>query len=649
MNNSVVWTPTPAFIQQTRLHQWIHALGENDYDSFLQRSIEQPQWFARTLEQQLGVVWDRPYETALDDSAGIQHPEWYVGGRLNILRTALERWACDPQQAGQPALIWEGEDGEVRDISYAELQRQVNNVAQGLTELGVTTGDRVAIYMPMLLETVIAMLAVIKLGAIFTPAFSGYAAEALATRLQASGARLLITADGFLRRGKIIPMKEEADKAAQLSPALETVVVVRRLGRELDWQPRDVDFAILQACDGSRCPTAVVDSNWPMMIIYTSGTTGKPKGAVHTHAGFPLKAALDVGLCMDVGRNDRLFWISDMGWLTGPVVIFGSLVNGACAVLYEGSPDYPQADRVWQTGARHRATHIGVSPTLVRSLMQHGDSIAQGHDFSSLRAFASTGEPWNSEPWLWLFNTVGQGKHPIINYAGGTEIGGGILTNVLLKPITPVTFNSRMPGMAAEIRDSVGNPVAQALGELALAKPWIGMTRGFWQEPERYERSYFDRFPNTWVHGDWAIRDEAGFWTITGRSDDTLNVAGKRIGPAEMESILVSHPQVLEAGAIGVPDDIKGEAPACFIVLHPGVHPSPALEIELLDLLARRLGKAMLPKRMHFITDLPKTRNGKIMRRVIRAAYLGDDTGDLSSLENPQALTGITQCRPQVA
>ena len=650
MTSTAVWTPSQDFIQRTRLHQWMQALGESDYETFLERSTTDPRWFAQALEQALGITWDTPYQTALNDAGGIKHPRWYEGGQLNIIRSALERWAADPAQAQRPALIWESEDGQIVEASYGELARRVNNVAQGLVELGVRPGDRVAIYMPLLIETVVALLAVVKLGAIFTPAFSGYGAEALATRLEASGAKLLITADGFLRRGKTIRMKEEADQAADLCPALEKVVVVRRLGRDIPWNAqRDLDFASLESCDGSQCATAVVDSQAPMMLIYTSGTTGKPKGAVHTHSGFPLKAALDVGLCMDVGQNDRLFWITDMGWLTGPVVVFGSLINGACAVLYEGSPDFPQADRVWQIGARHQATHIGVSPTLVRSLMQHGDDVAQGHDLSALRTFTSTGEPWNPEPWLWLFNTVGNGRYPIINYAGGTEIGGGILTNVLVKPISPVTFNSRMPGMAAQVCDSHGQPVQQALGELVLAQPWIGMTHSFWQEPERYENSYFNRFPDTWVHGDWAIINEEGFWTITGRSDDTLNVAGKRIGPAEMESILVSHPQVLEAGAIGIPDDIKGEAPVCFVVLHPGVQPTPALESELRGLIGNRLGKAMGPKHLHFVSELPKTRNGKVMRRVIRAAYLGQDTGDLSSLENLGALSAISRCHLQAA
>ncbi|SFP55552.1 acetyl-CoA synthetase [Geopseudomonas sagittaria] len=650
MTSTAVWTPSQDFIQRTRLHQWMQALGESDYETFLERSTNDPRWFAQALEQALGITWDTPYQTALNDAGGIKHPRWYEGGQLNIIRSALERWAADPVQAQRPALIWESEDGQIVEASYGELARRVNNVAQGLVELGVEPGDRVAIYMPLLIETVVALLAVVKLGAIFTPAFSGYAAEALATRLEASGAKLLITADGFLRRGKTIRMKEEADRAAALCPGLEKVVVVRRLGRDIPWNAeRDLDFASLESCDGSQCATAVVDSQAPLMLIYTSGTTGKPKGAVHTHSGFPLKAALDVGLCMDVGQNDRLFWITDMGWLTGPVVVFGSLINGACAVLYEGSPDFPQADRVWQIGTRHRATHIGVSPTLVRSLMQHGDAIAQGHDLGALRTFTSTGEPWNPEPWLWLFDTVGNGRYPIINYAGGTEIGGGILTNVLVKPISPVTFNSRMPGMAAQVCDSQGQAVQQALGELAMTQPWIGMTHSFWQEPERYENSYFNRFPDTWVHGDWAIIDAEGFWTITGRSDDTLNVAGKRIGPAEMESILVSHPQVLEAGAIGVPDDIKGEAPVCFVVLHPGVQPSPALDSELRGLIGNRLGKAMAPKHLHFVSELPKTRNGKVMRRVIRAAYLGQDTGDLSSLENTGALGAISRCHLQAA
>ena len=650
MNNSTVWTPTPEYLQRTRLQQWLRQLGEPDYETFLERSTAEPAWFAAALEKALGIVWDEPYQTPLNAAGGIRYPRWYEGGRLNIIRSALERWASDAQQARQPALIWEGETGETRELSYGELATRVDNFAQGLAEQGVVRGDRVAIYMPMLVETVVALLAVVKLGAIFTPAFSGYGAEALATRLQACGAKLLITADGFLRRGRVVAMKEEADKAADLAPCLEKVVVVRRLGRQIPWHAgRDLEFAALEAADGSRCPTAVVDSQTPLMIIYTSGTTGKPKGAVHTHAGFPLKAALDVGLCMDVGRNDRLFWITDMGWLTGPVVVFGTLINGACAVIYEGSPDFPQADRVWQIGARQRASHIGVSPTLVRSLMQHGDAIAQGHDLAALRVFASTGEPWNPEPWLWLFNTVGHGRYPIINYAGGTEIGGGILTNVLLKPISPVTFNSRMPGMAAQVCDASGQSVRQALGELVLRQPWIGMTDGFWQEPERYENSYFGRFPDAWVHGDWAIIDEHGFWTITGRSDDTLNVAGKRIGPAEMESILVGHPQVLEAGAIGVPDDLKGEVPVCFVVLHPGVEPTPALDAALLELIGNQLGKAMRPKCLHYVGELPKTRNGKVMRRVIRAAYLGQDAGDLSSMDNLAAIAAIRQCRLQAA
>ncbi|WP_095195366.1 AMP-binding protein [Pseudomonas sp. Irchel 3A7] len=650
MNTSAVWTPSTDFIRRTRLHQWMKKVGETDHDAFIERSTNDPQWFASALEQALGIVWDAPYQTPLNTAGGIKHPRWYEGGRLNILRTALERWAVDPEHAQKAALIWEGEDGQCLEVSYGELARRVNNVAQGLSELGVVSGDRVAIFMPMLIETVVALLAVVKLGAIFTPAFSGYGAEALATRIEACGAKLLITADGFMRRGRVIAMKEEADKAAALSPSLEKVVVVRRLGRDIPWHSnRDLDFATLQACDGSQCPTAVMDSQSPMMIIYTSGTTGKPKGAVHTHSGFPLKAALDVGLCMDVGQNDRLFWITDMGWLTGPVVVFGSLINGACAIIYEGSPDYPQADRVWTLGARHQATHIGVSPTLVRSLMQHGDAVAQGHDLSALRTFTSTGEPWNPEPWLWLFNTVGQGRYPIINYAGGTEIGGGILTNVLIKPISPVTFNSRMPGMAADVCDSQGQPVRQTLGELVLRQPWIGMTQSFWQEPQRYEDSYFNRFPETWVHGDWAIIDDEGFWTITGRSDDTLNVAGKRIGPAEMESILVSHAQVLEAGAIGIPDEIKGEAPVCFVVLLPGSEPTPELETELLGLIGARLGKAMRPKHLHYVSELPKTRNGKVMRRVIRAAYLGQDAGDLTSMENPAALGVISRCHQQPA
>jgi acetyl-CoA synthetase len=378
-----------------------------------------------------------------------------------------------------------------------------------------------------------------------------------------------------------------------------------------------------------------------MMIIYTSGTTGRPKGAVHTHCGFPIKAAQDIWHGLDLHPDESLFWVTDMGWMMGPWLVFGTLLLGATMVLFDGAPDYPGPDRLWSLVERHQVTALGLSPTLVRALLKHGDAPARAHDLSSLRKFASTGEPWNPPPWQWLFRVVGGERLPIINYSGGTEISGGILMGNVLTPLKPCAFSGPVPGMAVDVVDGQGQPVRGEVGELVIRQPWIGMTRGFWRDPQRYLETYWSRFPNLWVHGDWAAVDADGLWYILGRSDDTIKVAGKRLGPAEVESILVAHPAVSEAAAVGVPDAVKGEAVVCFCVLRPGHAPDEALRAALAERVATALGKAFAPREVKFVKDLPKTRNAKVMRRVIRAAHLGQELGDVSSLENAAAVEEI--------
>ncbi|MBA2605433.1 MAG: AMP-binding protein, partial [Acidobacteria bacterium] len=406
----------------------------------------------------------------------------------------------------------------------------------------------------------------------------------------------------------------------------------------------------------------------PLIILYTSGTTGKPKGIAHTHCSFPIKAAQDMAFGTDVGKGTRISWITDIGWMMGPWLIYGALINGATIVIYDGAPDYPEADRMWEFCAKHKVEILGISPTLVRSLATKGDDLPKKHDLSNLRAFASTGEPWNPAPWWWLFEKVGDSKLPIINYSGGTEISGGILMNNPLVPIKPCSFSAPCPGIDADILDDTGKSVgANQVGELAIKTPWIGMARGFWQERERYLETYWNRFEDIWVHGDWAMKDSDGHWFILGRSDDTLKVAGKRVGPAEVESLLVAHQLVTEAAVIGVPDEIKGTAMVAFCVLtgSAGILPAIsvkrennaddsisgsdadkmfALQSELKQLVAKDMGKPLTPSRIHFVSALPKTRNAKVMRRVIRAAYLGEDAGDLSALENPNTVEEIKQC-----
>jgi acetyl-CoA synthetase len=517
-------------------------------------------------------------------------------------------------------------------------------VAQ-LRELGVGPGDRVGILLPMLPETVVAVLAVSRIGAIFTPIFSGYAAPAIATRLVDCGAKALITADGFLRRGGWVDLKSVADAAVEAATSVERVLVVRRAGEALKvpWREgRDHWWSGSMAdAPGEASEPDDRDPESPYMIIYTSGTTGRPKGAVHVHGGFPIKAAQDLAHTFDLASRDSLFWFTDLGWMMGPWAIAGSLLLGARLVMYEGAPDFPGPDRLWSIVERHRVTHLGLSPTVIRALMAHGEEPVRAHVRSSLRVLGSTGEPWNPEPWWWFFREVGEGRCPIVNYSGGTEVSGGIVGGNVIGPIKPASFSGPCIGTAADVVDDAGSPVRGRVGELAIRAPLPGMTRGFWGDRERYEATYWSRWPGLWAHGDWASIDEDGFWYIHGRSDDTLKVAGKRVGPAEVESAAVAHPAVLEAAAIGIPHEIKGEAIVVLCVLRPGESDDEALRASVAKTIAGELGKPLKPEVVAVVRSLPKTRSGKVMRRVIRAAWLGLDPGDISALDDPASLEAI--------
>jgi acetyl-CoA synthetase len=420
------------------------------------------------------------------------------------------------------------------------------------------------------------------------------------------------------------------------------MLVLRRIKSQVEMRPeRDHWWHELVDSQSDVAGTEPTAAEELLMIIYTSGTSGRPKGAVHTHCGFPVKAAQDMAFGTDVRPGDRMYWMTDMGWMMGPWLVFGTLLLGATLVIYDGAPDHPGPDRLWAMVERHRITGLGISPTLVRGLVAHGEGPVRAHDLSSLRLFASTGEPWNPQPWMWLFDKVGGRRRPIINYSGGTEVSGGILMGNPILPLKPCAFSAPCPGIAADVFDENGESVRGRVGELVIKAPWIGMTRGFWKDPERYEQAYWSRWPGVWVHGDWAAVDEDGMWYILGRSDDTIKVAGRRLGPAEIESVLVDHPAVVEAAAIAIPDPIKGGALVCFCVLTAGSETGTGLEGELKGRVVNELGKPLGPRAIYFVPDLPKTRNAKVMRRMIRSAYLGQDPGDTSSLLNPEALEPI--------
>ena len=649
------WRPSPELLTDSRLARFLRASGEADLEALQARATADPAWFWGAAAADLELAWQRHYRDVMDLSAGPEWSRWWSGGAFNYAAAAV-----DPRAKRDPdaqALTWEGEDGEVRRFTNAALKAEVDRAAGMLANEGVRPGDRVGILLPLLPETVIAVLALGRLGAIYTPIFSGYAAPAVASRLEDCGATMLITADGFLRRGGVVPLKPTADAAVAAVPSVKRVLVVRRLGARAEgsmWSPgsegsvpwvdgrdRWWDEALADASIIPLIDAPETDPESPYLIIYTSGTTGRPKGAVHVHGGFPIKGAQDLAHGFDLRRGDVLFWFTDLGWMMGPWAISGALLLGASLVIYEGTPDHPGPQRLWDLVARHRVTHLGLTPTVIRALMAHGTEPLRGHDRSSLRVLGSTGEPWNPEAWWWFFREVGEGRCPVINYSGGTEVSGGIVSCNPLTPIKPTSFGGPSVGTAADIVAADGSSVRGQVGELAIRQPLPGMTRGFWKDPERYLETYWRRVPGTWVHGDWAIVDEDGYWFIQGRSDDTLKVAGKRVGPAEVESAATSHTSVLEAAAIGIPHDVKGEAIVVFCVLRHGETDDEGLRAAVSARVVEQMGKALKPEAIMVVPMLPKTRSGKVMRRVARAAYLGTDPGDLSALEDPLALEAI--------
>jgi acetyl-CoA synthetase len=638
-----VWWPDRSTLDNANLTRFLRALGVDSFEALNARASADPAWFNDALIRFLDYRFQQPYAQVLDLSKGLPFAQWCVGGTTNVVLNCIDRRRDTPRYT-QTALIWEGEDGTVSTRTFADLDRETCRLAWGLRRLGLGRGDVVGMYLPNLPQAAAAMLAVAKIGGIVLPMFSGFGADAIAQRLNDGRAKALITVDGSLRRGKPVGAKVVADEALQHCPDVRHVIVLGHLATEHGWQDgRDHWWHELAAGAPEDCtavPTEAMPADDPFLLMFTSGTTGKPKGVVHTHCGFPVKTALDMSICMDLKPDDRFLWMSDMGWLVGPILVFGGLLVGATVVLAEGAPNYPQPDRLWRLIERHRVTYLGLAPTVARLSMSLDEAALAKLDLSSLRVIVSTGEPWTPESWLWTFERIGKKRIPLLNYSGGTEVGG-ILTGTVIHPLKPCAFAGPVPGTGADVVDAEGASVGpNVTGELVMRSPSIGLTRGLWQDPERYLESYWSRLPDLWVHGDFASRDADGMWYVHGRSDDTLKIAGKRTGPSEIEALLMATGLLQDAAAIGVPDPVKGTAVVCICVPRPGIDTGTAVKT-LSAAVVAGLGGAFRPAKVILVDDLPRTRNMKMMRRVVRAAWLGDEPGDLSTLVNPEAVHAI--------
>lgn len=654
-SSEFIWLPTGRYLS-CRVSDYMQQYSIGDWQELILRSTHDIEWFWQTALEYVGVNWTKPYKKLLDGSEGMPWAKWFIDGEINIASNCLDWHMNSGQKLGARtsvgrdhlALIWEGEDASYRKLTYGELNDLAGRIASLLIKLDVLPGDAVGIYMPMVPEVMAVMFACFKIGAVAVPIFSGFGPQALATRLADAEAKVLFTADAGLRRGKLIHIKHDADEAAQTLPHLTHTVVLKHQNIDVTWHDgRDLWFHEVVPAESIAATKLDLEAEHPCLYLYTSGTTGKPKATVHTHAGALAQISKELGFNFDVRSSDVFFWVTDIGWMMGPWEMIGVTFWGGTIVIFEGAPNYPTPDRLWQIVEKHGVNTLGISPTAIRALKASGTEWVDKHNLSSLRLLGSTGEPWDYESYMWYFNNVGGGRCPVINISGGTEIIGCLLMPLPVMPLKPCSLGVPSLGMDIDVFDEQGKSIENTIGHLVCKKPAPSMTKGFLKDTQRYLDTYFKKFPNVWYHGDWAKVDNDGAWFLFGRSDDTIKVAGKRVGPGEVESVLTKHPIVAEAAVIGIPHEIKGEALVCFVVLMPNVEPSIELEAQLLDLIAEDLGSILRPEKIHCIKALPKTRSGKIVRATIRRQYLGEHPGDLSSIDNPDALKHITSASTQ--
>jgi acetyl-CoA synthetase len=637
LKESRIFPPPAAFAAQA------HVESLDAYRAMYQRSLNDPEGF--WAEQAETLLWARKWERVLDWQAPFAR--WFDGGQLNVSANCLDRHVTTWRR-NKAALIWEGEPGEVRTLTYQQLLLEVCRCANALRAMGVGKGDRVGIYLPMIPEAAVAMLACTRIGATHSVVFGGFSAEALRDRMNDASARAVITADGGYRRGAVVPLKANVDEALEGVPSVKGVLVVRRTGGAVAMREgRDHWWHEAVATASPDCPPEPVDSEHPLFILYTSGTTGKPKGVVHTTAGYLLGASLTARYVFDLKDDDTFWCTADIGWVTGhSYVVYGLLANGATTLMYEGAPNHPQPDRFWSLIERHRVSVFYTAPTAIRAFVRWGEEWPGKHDLSSLRLLGTVGEPINPEAWMWYRKVIGGERCPIVDTWWQTETGAIMITPLPgAIPTKPGSGTLPFFGVAPDVVDHEGRSVAPGAGGfLVIKEPWPSMLRTVWGDPDRYVEQYWKRFPGTYFTGDGVRRDEEGYFWIMGRVDDVINVAGHRLGTMEVESALVSHALVAEAAVVGRPDDLKGQALVAFVTVQVGQHPDEALRAQLKEHVVHEIGAIARPDDIRFTDALPKTRSGKIMRRLLRDIAAGKETvGDTTTLEDFSVLAHLRE------
>ena len=630
--------PTKDQRENSNIYKFMKKYNVSTLEELSEKANNNLEWFWKEVEKYIGIIWDKPYQKVLDISKGLPWSRWFIEGKTNIYKSSVEKFSkISPNKV---AYTFVSEDGKTSQITYLELDKKVCKLANSLKSLGVKKGDVVAIYLPMIEESILAILASAKIGAIQTVIFSGYSSDSLQIRLQDSNAKILFVCDGFQRKGKPISQKNIVEVATQ-NTNIEKIIVVPYMGIDVYEQSKNTIFYNdLVSSQSESCYTEITSSEDPLFILYTSGTTGRPKGVVHVHGGFSVFVGHQAAFLIDTTENDVILWPADIGWITGLVWnVYGLLIRGASAIIYDGALDFPNFNRIWDMLHEYNVTIFGISPTAVRLFKKNNVLPLKLHSLDKIKNIPTTGEPLDADSWKWLFEKVGNKKIPIMNLSGGTEIGGAILSVFPGMKLKPSTVGIPCPGINLDVYDDNGNSVREKDGYLVIKSPWPAMTNGLLNDDQRYLQTYWSRFENIWFHGDYVFVDNDGLWYMKGRTDDVINVAGHRMGTAEIEHVAISHEKISDAASIAIPDEITGEAIILFVV--PEGKLEPNLGNEISDHISAKIGKIVKPKKVYVLSELPKTRTGKIMRRLLKAKLLGLELGDLTSLENPQVLDEI--------